>query len=360
MKTSQLGLSETDSNNYSIFRAIEACITGNWEKAGLEKECDKAIAKITGKGAGGFYMPLEAGGFGQRDLTVGSTTAGGYLKGTDHRSDIFIEALYDRLVLKQLGAKTMSGLIGDISIPAMDTSTSVYWVAEGGAPTEGAPTVKQIAMAPKTVGAYVDITRKLRLQSSPSAEQIFRDDMVRKVAGAVDAVGIEGGGTNQPTGILQTSGIGAVTIGTNGGAPTWSTVVDLVAAVEIDNADEGAMAFLTNPKVKSKLSTTAKVTSTDSRMILDEVFDQLYSFPLAATNGVPSDLNKGSGTDLSALIFGSFNNMIIGQWGPGVEVLVDPYTFSSTGGVRVTCFLDVDIAILHAEAFAACQEIVTT
>jgi HK97 family phage major capsid protein len=215
-------------------------------------------------------------------------------------------------------------------------------------------------MAPKTVAAYVDISRKLRLQSSPDAEMIFRDDMVRGCAVAVDAVGIEGGATNQPTGILQTAGIGSVTIATNGGAPTWATVVNLVREVEVDNGDLGDLAYLMNPKVKSKLSQTVRVSSTDSRMILDEPWNSLYGYPFAVTNGVPSDLTKGGGSSLSALLFGNFSDVIIGQWGNGVDVLADPYTLSASGGVRVTVFLDTDIGIRNPVSFAACQEIVTT
>ena len=53
-KKSTLGLSETESKKYSIFRAIEACISGNWEKAGLEKECSDEITEITAKTSSNF------------------------------------------------------------------------------------------------------------------------------------------------------------------------------------------------------------------------------------------------------------------------------------------------------------------
>ena len=64
-----------------------------------------------------------------------------------------------------LGARRMSGLVGDVAIPALDDSTATYWVAES-----GAPTVRQITMSPKSVGAYVDLSRRLMLQSDPSAD----------------------------------------------------------------------------------------------------------------------------------------------------------------------------------------------
>ena len=238
------------------------------------------------------------------------------------------------------------------------TKTTAYWVAESGAPTEGAPTVRQITMSPKTVGAYVDLSRKLMIQSDPSAEEIFRSDMVQQIATAIDTVAINGGGSNEPTGILQTSGIGAVNMGDNGLAPTWSSVVNLIREVSIDNAEQGSRAFLTTPQAAAKLRSVAKVSGTDSKMIMDDK-SELFGYKVIATSLVPSNLTKGTGSSLSAMIFGNFADLIIGEWG-SLDVLFDPYTGSSTGAMRVTCFMDVDVAVRHAESFAAIQDLVTT
>ena len=147
------------------------------------------------------------------------------------------------------------------------------------------------------------------MESDPSIEQIVRDDLLAAVADKIEDVAIEGGGTNEPTGITQTSGIGSVAIGTNGGAPTWSSIVNLVKEVEIDNAgiNGNTQGFLTNPKVKSKLASTPKVASTDSVMIMNEPYSSLYGYPVAFTTNVPSNLTKGSTSrTCSAIIFGDF------------------------------------------------------
>ena len=59
------------------------------------------------------------------------------------------------------------------------------------------------------------------------------------------------------------------------------------------------------------------------------------------------------------MIFGNFNDLVVGEWG-SLDVLFDPYTGSSTGSMRTTVFMDIDIAIRHAESFAAIQDLVTT
>ena len=352
-----LDMEPKEKRSYSMFRAINASASGNWSNAGLEREASDEIAKRLGKEPRGFFTPSDID-WGQRDLTVGSNTAGGFLKGTENMASDFVDALRPQLVLAGLGAKMLSGLQGDVTIPALNAKTSTYWVAESGVPTEGAPTVRQISLSPSTVGCYVDISRKLSKQSDPSAENIFRNDMVSQVASAIDAAGINGSGSsNQPTGILSTSGIGSVAIGTNGGAPTWASVINNISQVAIDNALGGNLAFLTNPQVAGKLRQTAKVGSSDSVMIMGDN-NTLAGYQLAQTSNVPSTLTKGSSSVCSALIFGNFNDLIIAQWG-GTDVLVDPYTGSGSGTIRVVVFADIDIAVRHAESFSATQDYTT-
>ena len=352
-----LDMEPKEKRAYSMFRAISASASGDWSNAGLEREASKEIAKRLGKEPRGFFTPSDID-WGKRDLTAGSATAGGNIVGTDFVASDFVDALRPQLVLAGLGAKMMSGLVGDVAIPALNASTSTYWVAESASPTEGAPTVRQITMSPSTVGCYVDISRKLSKQSDPSAENLFRNDMVAQVASAIDSAGIQGSGSsNQPTGILNTTGIGSVAIGTNGGAPTWGSVVDNISQVAIDNALGGSLSFLTNPQVVGKLRQTAKG-SGDSVMIMNEM-NTLMGYSVSQTSNVPSTLTKGSTSgSCSALIFGNFNDLIIGQWG-GTDVLVDPYTGSSTGTIRVVVFADIDIAVRHAQSFSSTQDYTT-
>ena len=353
----ELGLSKKEKQSYSLLNALGHIQKGNWNQLGLEREASDAIANRLGKQPRGIYIPTEIG-WGQRDMTVGSNTAGGFMKGTDHLAGSFVDALRAKSIIFDLGARRISGLNGDVQIPALNAKTTAYWVAENGAPTEGAPTVRQITMSPKTVGAYVDLSRKLMIQSDPSAEEIFRSDMVQQIATAIDTVSINGGGSNEPTGILQTSGIGSVAMGDNGLAPTWASVVNLIKEVAIDNAEQGSRAFITTPQAAAKLRSVAKVASTDSKMILDDK-SELFGYKVIATNLVPSNLTKGTGSSLSAMIFGNFNDLVVGEWG-SLDVIFDPYTNSSTGAMRVTAFMDVDVAVRHAESFAAIQDLVTT
>jgi len=351
-----LDLTKREIRKYSFLGLIDALQSRDSKRASFEFECSQEIANRYGKPPNGAFVPRD---IWARDLVMGTDTAGGYLVGTDLLGDQFIEALRARLVTGRLGARILDGLVGDVAIPGLSTGTSVYWVAESGAPSEGSIVFKQIQLSPKTVGTYLDISRKLLLQSSPAADDIVRNDLLIAILTEIDRVAINGGGANQPVGILQTAGIGTVSLGTNGDAPTWAAVVNLVKEVAIDNALMGNLAYLTNAHVVAKLRTTAKVASTDSVMIMNGEQNTLMGYPVEQTSLVPSDLTKGTGTDLSAMIFGNFNDLVIGEWGT-LDVLVDPYTGGTSGQTRVVGLMDVDVAVRHPESFAAITDMVTS
>ena len=351
-----LDMNVQERQSYSLMRAFRNAAAGR-EIGGFEREVSDEIAKRLGKEARGFYVPSD---IFKRDLVVGTDANGGFLKPTDHLGGEFVDALRPTLVTANLGARMMSGLSGDVAIPALNAKTAVGFVAENAAPgAEGAPTFRQITMSPKTIVQYVDLSRKLMMQSDPSVEQVIRDDMLRQFAAKIDEVAIEGGGSNEPTGITQTSGIGSVAIGTNGGALTYAKTVDLEKEVAIDNAMGGSMAFLTNPKVVASMRTISKQASGVEGNFIMDPDGTVMGYNVASTNLVPSDLTKGTSSGVcSALIFGNFSELMIGMFG-GLDVLIDPYTGSAAGTTRVSMYQDVDVAVRHAESFAAILDLTT-
>ena len=349
-------MSAKEERSYSFMKAVRGLVNGSGLQ-GLEREVSEEIAKRQGREARGFYAPDSFWG-GRRDLTAGTATAGGHLVGTDHLGDQFVDALRSRLVFNELGARFLTGLKGDVAIPKLATGVSAGFVAENGATSEVNAVFSQLTMTPRSLGAFTDISRLLTIQSDPSAEQIVRDDLLNAIAQKIEDVAIEGGGSNEPTGITGTAGIGSVAIGTNGGDLTWQAITDLVKEVEVDNAaiNANTLAFLTNPKVKSHMASTSKVASTDSVMLLDAPWNSLYGYDLAVTNNVPSDLTKGTLTTASALIYGDFSQLMMGFFSTP-DILIDPFTGGSTGSIRIRVMQEMDLAVRHAQSFAACLDI---
>lgn len=379
-----LGMGAKDVQRYSLVKAINAAANNNWRGAEFELEASQATAKALGMQPRSFFVPtdvmvsrtlsriLTRQGWQYQplraDMNKASATAGGNLIATDLLAASFIELLRNRMMVQRAGATILGDLVGDIAIPAQTGGGTAYWVNEKTNITaEGSATIGQVPMKPKTVGAYTDISRKLLKQSSIDVEQFVRGDLATVVALAIDRASIHGSGVApEPTGILVTSGIGAVFAGgaaaigdnPNGAAPTWADIINLETEVAADNADIGMLAYMTNAKVRGKLKQTAKYAGTDSVTVWGDTGTPLNGYPAYVTNQVSSALTKGAGTGLSATLFGNFADLVIGMWG-ALDVLVDTVTLSLQGGVRVIALEDVDIAVRHAESFAACVDMIT-
>tara|TARA_B110000259_G_scaffold181567_1_gene223840 strand:- start:2928 stop:4898 length:1971 start_codon:yes stop_codon:yes gene_type:complete len=350
---------KNEQRSYSIIRAIKAASSGDWREAGYEREISDEIAHRSGKEARGFYLPGNIS-WGQRDQSAGTDSAGGFLVGTDHLADQFIEALQARLTITSLGARVMQGLKGDVAIPKLSASvTNAAFVAEGSAPSEGAATFSQITMSPKTLAAYVDVSRKLIQQSDPSVEQILRNDIINTFARKIDAVAIQGGGSNQPTGIIGNSSTNVVAMGTNGAALTYAKVVELIKSVEEDNAMMTEANFLTNPKVIAAMRTIGKQANGVEGNFIIGADGTVLGSNVASSTLVPSNLAKGTGTGLSGLLYGDFSQIMLGFWS-GVDVVVDQSSLSTSGGTRLAFFQDLDVALRYPESFSVIKDIIAS
>ena len=109
----------------------------------------------------------------------------------------------------------------------------------------------------------------------------------------------------------------------------------------------------------AKLRTIGKQASgVEGNFILDPN-NTILGYNVESTNLVPSDLTKGTGSALSALIFGDFSQVMLGFYS-GVDVVVDQASLSTSGGTRLAFFQDMDVAIRHGEAFSFIKDITTT
>ena len=350
---------QRESSNFSIVRALQASVSGNWNEAGREREIQQELVKRNGRTSQGIFVPHE--NWQTRDYVKGTATAGGNLVGTDHLPDQFVDVLRARSVVSELGARTLPGLVGDVSIPTRTAGATAYFVAESGSVTESTGTFGTITMSPKVMGAYSKFSHLMKLQATPEIEQLIRDDFISTLASKLDTVALNGGGSNEPDGILQTTGIGAVAIGTNGGAITLDKVLDLKQTVAVDNADVESCAFVTNTVVENALS---KLKDGNSAYHLSPYAgaigqQQIANRRFMVTNNVPSNLTKGSSSGVcSAMIYGNFNDLLIGIFGD-TEILVDPYSAMQTGVTAVRILQAIDIKVRHAQSFGAIQDITT-
>lgn len=274
---------------------------------------------------------------------------GGYLVQTTKQG--LIEPFVPASIVSRMGATVLEGLVGDLSMPKDTTLFSMAWETETGANDDTTKTLGEVLLTPKRMAGRADISRRLLAQTSLDIETYMKNQFIIAVNSTLDAAAVNGSGSsNQPTGILATSGIGSVAGGTNGLIPTWGNIVSLEKEVDIDNALQGNLAYLTTPQVKSVMKQTLK-SSGVSGYIWDA--NEMNGYNAMTSTNVPSTLTKGSASGIChAVVFGNWSELLIGMWG-GVFILVDPYTQAGTSQVRIHTELQCDVAVKRAASFAA-------
>ncbi len=367
-ESADIGLTRQELQRYSFLRLMNALANPTDQAAqraaGFEFECSRATldrekrSLRQGKGMGAAIPVdvLRAGMDLQRDLIVTTGTMGGNLVQTDVLGGSFIDLLRAKIICAQLGATMLTGLNGNVAIPRQSGGATAYWVAENSAPTESQLTIDQVTLTPKTVGAFSDYSRRLLIQSSVDVENMVRSDLAKVLAIAIDLAAILGPGTaNQPSGILTSTSIGSSTGGAQGGTVAWSNIVDLEAAVATANADIGSLAYMTNPKQRGNMKKVVKSTSAVAGFIWDGGDFPVNGYKCGVSSQAPTNLVKGTTSTCSPIIFGNWADLLIGMWS-GLDVLVDPYTGSTAGTVRVVALQDVDVNLRHPESFAAMKD----
>ena len=336
--SADIGLTDKEARSYSFLKAIRAQAFPNdrlaYEAAAFEREVSDAVAKRMGIDARGYLVSNEVM---HRDLTVGTASAAGDLVFTDARPGSFIELLRNRLALNTLGVTTLTGLQGPVAIPRQTGAATAYWVAEKGEPTESNPTVDQVNMTPKTLGAFTEFSRRLILQSSIDVEQMVRNELATVLALEIDRAALYGTGTvNQPQGLKFVTGINTEDFAA--AQPTYVELVSMESKINADNADIGAFGYVTTSTIYGGMKTTEKASGT-AQFVL-EPGGTVNSYPIVRSNQIES----------GDVFLGVWNQMIMGMWG-ALDLQVNPYALDKSGGVRVTAFQDVDTAVRHPEAF---------
>lgn len=328
----------------SLLRVLQAATDGR-ALTGAEAEFAAEAERRSGRKAQGVYVPMSL-----LETRVNTTTSGAATVGTDLRADQFISPLRASLLARRLGVRVLSGLSGNVSIPRQTGSHSVGWVAENSNVGDSDLTFNSVTLAPKHAGGVTEMSRQLIQQSSPDIEQIVRDDLAFMLAKAIDSALIVGGGSNEPTGVIATSGIQTANLATL----SWANVVTMASKLELENAAAASTAWLGSPEVKVKLATTLKVTSdAGAGFLLDGA--RMHEMPAYFTTQVP---RKTGSPDKLRLLLGDWTQVLLGIWSE-IDILVNPFdsTAYARGGVKVRAMSTVDIAVRQPKAFVHAEDL---
>lgn len=345
----KLGLGTKEVQSYSFFNAIRAVVDKSWNNAGFELECSRAIAQKLNKvpDPHKFYVPFEVQQRAlpmRRDLTVASGSGGGYLVETANQS--FIELMRNRSVVYTMGARRLAGLTGSLTIPKQTGAATAVWLSsESATATESAQTFGQLAMAPKSVGAYTEISRQLMLQSSPDAEGIVASDLATVCALAIDVGALRGAGSSgEPQGIVGTSGVGSV----SGSSLAAAGILEFQSDVAAGNLLSDAFGYVTTPAVAALLMARPELPSTGTTRLWQGSMlnGSLFGQRAMSSNQMSS----------ATMLAGDFSQVVIGEWGV-LEIEVNPYANFQAGIVGIRAMVSIDVGVRYGGAFSYASSI---
>jgi HK97 family phage major capsid protein len=309
--------------------------TGEQAQA-LEKHL-QAVSRESSRVSSGlsFVIPTSAL---TRDLSVGVATAGGYLVGTEKPS--LIDLLRPFSCIAAYSPTVLNDLTSDVSLPAVTVGTTTGWSAENAALTGvGDPVFAlPVALSPHLVSATVKLSRKLIASTQFDFQAGVLRELYQALGASLDQAALLGTGTgNAPLGILNAPGVGALTFG---GPATWPNILKFLTSVGKANAPKDHLAWLGSNNAAEKLRQAVKSTGSSNFVWQD---------------GKIGDYRAEASSWLDAtdqLIFGAWDNLIVGLWLDGISVLVDPFTASSTNEIKLTATCYMDVGLLRPALFA--------
>lgn len=303
----------------------------------------------------------------KRAMTVTGGSPVGEQGGYNVQTDVMgiVEVLTPFMALGNLPIQKLSGLIGNLSWPKETVAnTGGGWNTENGTATEINPEFEQLTLSPKRFAAFIEVSKQLIAQSNNSIDAYVTNKLLMTLATRIERAFIQGGGSNEPVGILANSGITTLYAGAaasnatnaNGAALVYKDITNLIKSVMNANATQAQ--FLTNFDVQASLQNTPRQGSgVEGNFILREDLSRLNARQIEYTTNVSNALTKGGSSNLSAVICGDFSKMITGSWG-GIEIVRDTMTGAKANKDTIVINAYADSILSQASAFAAIKDAV--
>ena len=242
-----------------------------------------------------------------------------------------MEPLRAKNVMVAAGAKFLTNLTGDVQIPLMSPS-NCGWEGEIAEAKDGAGTFSSVKLSPKRLTCFIDLSKQFLIQDSVGAEELIRQDIINALNSKIEEtiLGEAEGDLTKPAGIFATINPSAHTIS------NFSDICNAESDIEDSNV-MGELKYVMSNKAKAALRSMQKSAKT-TQLVMEN--GQIDGTPVLNTSHV-----KGK-----KFIYGDWSNLAIGQFG-ALDLVVDNYSQSTRGVVRLVASIYVDAKVLRPEAF---------
>jgi HK97 family phage major capsid protein len=266
--------------------------------------------------------------------------------------------LWDRLAAQAVALKTNPTVIKterhSILLPHLLTDASAAWVAENGAISESDPTGEQVTVTPTKIAALTKFSRESATDSNPAIADIIGKNLTRSIALGVDLGFFEGtGSSNQPTGLKNTSGINAQSMGTNGAAPTnLDFLLTALSTLEAANADMSRAVIVAHARTVNELFA---LKDSQNRYLMSSVtaggasVRSIEGVPIYTSNQLSVTETQGSSSVASSVYVYDASQVIVVQ-AHDMRLEATDAAYFSTDEIGVRCIARVGFAVPNPHA----------
>ena len=371
--TAQKSTLESPTSKFSMRQLILDKSEGNIiDGANREIVDDEFMKDRCREAVAGVFLPREvfkSKTTNKRDLTAGVDSAGGYTI-DDSLADL-IQPLDPDLPMLSRVRKTYG--TKPFSIPRKLTKTHAEWLSETGEAEEQDVEFDEIKQRPFNLVGWVNFSKELLMSSSVEIEDLVRSDLRMALAIGAEKALLKATGVNQPTGLEANTDIRTI----SRSSANSVTEDELLEAEESVLTSNVVIQSPNGKNLESGEKTNMRLKKAELAWIVSPKFRRLCkktasleggSGNLWSTGNTGSDavtIHRTGSTrqprvidhDAYVSTFVNDSDAWLGNWSEIIlnffsspQIIVDPFTLSTRGLVRVTVSQFIDFHIRHADA----------
>lgn len=280
-----------------------------WMFRGL---CDPDKAYRIAKKAGADETVLRA-------LGESSLAAGGAFVPEVISAD-YIELLYNNSVFLSAQPTRVPVPHGNLTMPKLATGATAAWTGESQNITKSEQTTSQVRLDLKKLAVVTPISNELLRDSSPSIEQMVRDDLAQNAAVTIDTAFLRGTGTAYSPAGIKTLVASANKFNANATGNVANVTFDLLKAARL--LEDAKIRFVRPAWFISPTVRWGLMAARDAQGQLvwapEMATGKLYGMPFFVTQNIPSNL--GGSTDESEVYLVDMVHMVVGEDPAGTQI----------------------------------------
>jgi HK97 family phage major capsid protein len=303
------------SGEYSVYVDIHMANKGNTEaRERLAYQSDRYDKSGWTRNAEGKAM------------SEGVEAQGGYLVQPELERQLILAREADNVIRPLCSSLTVT--TNAIQLDKLGITTRAGWVAElATKPEETAMTLKTVTAKVFTAAGLATISNQLLADSNPAVDQLVTTDLAKRIVALEEIAFLEGTGTGQPTGILNTAEVNSKTI-TNAEDPAvegglLDVILESIAQVQLNWGQPSAIVM--HPRTWTRILKsrdaaghytiaprnifTAGYDPQTPRTFVEGPEQTLFGVTVVLSNRIP--VTKGTLGNESRIIVGDFAEALI-------------------------------------------------